>query len=101
MNIHSRIRPALIYSLLPLSAIFFHSCGTLKVPLSEGRSAKDAAILFDKQAEKVQILLKKEDSITFTYRILIKDGEYLSNREIEAHTGMGKGSCTTETSINN
>lgn len=24
----------------------------LKVPLSEGRSAKDAAILFDKQAEK-------------------------------------------------
>ena len=52
MNIHSRIRPALIYSLLPLSAIFFHSCGTLKVPLSEGRSAKDAAILFDKQAEK-------------------------------------------------
>lgn len=52
MNIHSRIRPALIYSLLPLSAIFFHSCGMLKVPLSEGRSAKDAAILFDKQAEK-------------------------------------------------
>lgn len=52
MNIHSRIRPALIYSLLPLFAIFFHSCGTLKVPLSEGRSAKDAAILFDKQAEK-------------------------------------------------
>ena len=38
---------------------------------------------FDKQAEKVQILLKKEDSITFTHQILIKDGDYLSNQEIE------------------
>ena len=38
---------------------------------------------FDKQAEKVQILLKKEESITFTHQILIKDGDYLSNQEIE------------------
>ena len=45
---------------------------------------------FDKQAEKVQILLKKEDSITFTYQILIKDGSYLSNQEIEAHTEIEK-----------
>ena len=38
---------------------------------------------FDKQAEKVQILLKEGDSITFTHQIMIKDGGYLSNQEIE------------------
>jgi hypothetical protein len=45
---------------------------------------------FDKQAEKVQILLKKEDSITFTHQILIKDGDYLSNQEIENISAVQK-----------
>ena len=40
--------------------------------------------------KKVQILLKKEDSITFTHQILIKDGDYLSNQEIENISAVQK-----------
>lgn len=52
MKSRTHTRQRLIYNFLLLAVPFLHSCGTLTVPLSEGRQAKDTAAAFDAQAEK-------------------------------------------------